>query len=173
MLFQVVGKFGKARGGICLPNILLTPLAPIYGKIGWFLNKCILKHSSLLVSGYWVYGWSSYAGLIGSHPSTWKCSWFGALLTWIDSAGVRVTWGSQFNTLGEGALAHYNFLGELGKLNTKPRLVCIVRLLYSMDVVCKSDDVHQQKNLKGAKLENWLLTPTVVIEEYTPQFWRF
>ena len=29
------------------------------------------------------------------------------------------------------------------------------------------------KILKGATLENWLLTPTVVIEEYTPQFWRF
>ena len=29
------------------------------------------------------------------------------------------------------------------------------------------------KKLKGAKLKNWLLTPTVVNEEYTPRFWRF
>ena len=80
MLFQVVDKFGKARGGICLPNILLTPLASIYGKIDWFVNKCILKHSSLLVSGYWVYGWSSYVGLIGSHPPAWMC--LGLALCW-------------------------------------------------------------------------------------------
>ena len=147
-------KFDTAQPTICLPNILLTPRAPIHGKIGWFLNKCILKHSSLLVSGYWVYGWSSYVGLIGSHPPKMKVSWFGALLTWIDSGGVRVTWGSQFNILGGGwgCLGPLQLCGGTGQLNTKPRLLGIVRLLYNMDLVCKSDDVHQQKTWKGLNL---------------------
>ena len=37
----------------------------------------------------------------------------GNLLTRIDSGRVRVTWGSQFNTLGEGASDHSIFLEEL------------------------------------------------------------
>ena len=147
-------KFDTAQPSICLPNILLTPRAPIHGKIGWFLNKCILKHSSLLVSGYWVYGCSSYAGLIGRHPPPPKMSvswvWRSADLNWFWRSGSYM--GVTIQYTGGGCLRPLQLSWGPGQLNTKPRLVCIVRLLYSMDIVCKSDDVHQQKTWKGLNL---------------------
>ena len=42
--------------------------------------------------------------------------------------------------------------GGTGKLNTKPKLVCIIRSLYNMEIVCKVDDFQQEKNWKGL---NW------------------
>ena len=69
---------------------------------------------------------------------------------------------------GGGCLRPLRLSGGTGELNTKHTFICIVRLVYSMEVVCKSDDFYQEKNRKGAQLENSLLIPTVVIGEYTP-----
>ena len=140
MLFQVGVKFGTAQCCICLPSILLTPLAPIHGNTGWFLIKCILQHSSLLAWGCWVYGWSSYTGLIRSHPSSWTS--LGLVLFWPEL--ILEEWelhggGSQFNTQG-GCIRPLQLSEGTGELNTKPKpkLSCIVRWLYSMENVCKS-----------------------------------
>ena len=172
MLFQVVVKFGTAQCCICLPNILLTPLAPIYGKIGWFLNKCILKHSSLLVSGYWVYGWSSYVGLIGSHPPRWMC--LGLALCWPELILEEWELHGGHNSLHWGRVPRpiTTFWRNWAiKHQSQTHLQCqiVVQHGHCMQIWWRSPT----KNLKGAKLENWLLTPTVVIEEYTPKFWRF
>ena len=62
--------------------------------------------------------------------------------------------GVTIHYTGGGCLGPLQLSGGTGKLNTKPRLIGNVRLLYSMDIVCKSDDVHQQKTSKGLNLRN-------------------
>ena len=145
MLFQVVDKFDTAQRGISLPNILLTPRTPINGKISRFLDKCIFKHSSLLVCCYWVCGSSSYTGLTRSHPLQAE-----VVLVW-HSADQNQFWKSEsymgvtVQHPGGGCLGPLQLSGGTGELNTKPKLVCIVRSLYSMEIGCKSDDFQQGK----------------------------
>ena len=172
MLFQVVEKFDTAQDGVSLPNILLTPRAPIHRKISWFLDKCISKHSSLLLCRYWVHGWSSYTGLTRSHPPSWR--FLGLALCWPEV--ILEEWelhgghiGVTVQHKGDGCLGPLQLSGGTGKLNTRPKLFCIVRSLHRMEIGCKSDDFQQERKLKGAKLKNWLSTPTVVTEEYTPR----
>ena len=149
MLFQVVEKFDTVQRGVSLPNILLTPRTPIHGEISWFLNKCIFKHSSLLVCRYWAYGWSSHTGLTRSHPPQADC-----VLVW-RPADQKWFWKSEsymgvtVQHTGEGCLGPLQLSGGTGELNTKSKLFCIVRSLYSMQTGCKSDDFQQEKNWKG------------------------
>ena len=147
-------------------------MAPIYGKIGWFLNKCILKHSSLLVSGYWVYGWSSYAGLIGSHPPRRTC--LGLALCWPELILEEWELHGGHNSLHWGRVPRpiTTFWRNWAiKHQTQTHWQCqiVAQHGHCMQIWWRSPT----KNFKGAKLEIWLLTPTVVIEEFTPKFRRF
>ena len=53
--------------------------------------------------------------------------------------------GVTIHYTGGGYLGPLQLSGGTGQLNTKHRLVGNVRWLYNMDIVCKSDDVYQQK----------------------------
>ena len=81
--------------------------------------------------------------------------------------------GVTIHYTGGGCLGLSQLSGGTGQLKhqTQTHLQCqiVVQHGHCMQIWWRSPT----KNLKGAKLENWLLTPTVVIEEYTPKFWRF
>ena len=50
---------------------------------------------------------------------------------------------------GSGCLGPLQLFGGSGELNTKHTLICIVRLLRSMKIVCKSADFHQEESRNG------------------------
>ena len=82
--------------------------------------------TSLLLLGVWMI-WLHKVNQ--KPPSKLSMFWFGALLSRIDSGGVRVTWGSQLNTLGRVPRSITTFWRNWGiKHQTKARLHCQVVL---------------------------------------------
>ena len=125
----------------------------------WLISQQVYFEAQLPTScRYWVYRWSSHTGLIRSHRPDWTCP--GLPLCWLNWFwGTESYMGVTVQHTGGGCFGSVQLSEGTGKLNTKPKLSCIVGLLYSTEIVCKSDDFHREKYWKGlnSRIDFWPL----------------